>query len=844
MFDLPVETILEKLSATLQKNICAVLQAPPGAGKTTRVPLALLDEKWLVGKRILMLEPRRLATRAAAMRMAASLGEPVGETVGYRMRMESRVGPQTRIEVLTEGVLTRMLQRDPSLAGVGLVIFDEFHERSLAADLALALCLEIQGVLNERLRLLAMSATLDSEALSKIMNQAPVIFCEGRQFPVETVYVGAGSATTLAQNVAVTICRTVNHYPGSLLVFLPGAPEIRKVQGLLEKSNLGRDCLVAPLYGNLTRSKQQQAIEPAPEKRRKIVLATDIAETSLTIEGIGVVIDGGFRRAPSYDVASGMTRLVTLPVSRASADQRRGRAGRLGPGVCLRMWDQHRQNSLAPHNRPEILETDLTALVLELMVWGANDVHQLKWIDPPPQAALKKATYLLGELKAITFEASGIVRATRHGRQMAELGLHPRLAHMLLMAREVGQGVLACRLAAILGERDFIRFKPGAYDADLRLRLDVLKAFKVGRNFGGAELDIDTGACRRILKTAGLFEKRLKIDRSKPCLSGAGRLLAWAYPDRIAKQRAGNNCRYLMVNGRGAYFSEAEPLSAKTYLVAAALDGDKREARIFLAAGFDQVDLEDQFGERIKESVKVVWDSGKKTVSAVRRRTIGALNVSQVRFDGAPPEQVLAAMLTGIRQQGLECLPWTKSLKSWQMRVSFLRRLYSDDAGWPDVSDNHLIDTLETWLAPYLDGITSLKRLGGIDLKNALQGLLGWRHQGLLNELAPTHLQAPSGARIPIDYNSDPPVVAVRIQQMFGATKTPAVAGGRQPLLLHLLSPAGRPMQITADLAGFWTNSYHMVKKDLKARYPKHHWPDDPLKATPTDRAKPRALKK
>ena len=837
MTDLPVETILEELNATLKRNTCAVLHAPPGAGKTTRVPLALLDRRWLAGRRILMLEPRRLATRAAAARMASTLGQRVGETVGYRMRMDSRIGPETRIEVLTEGVLTRLLQSDPSLKGVGLVIFDEFHERSLAADLALALCLDVQGVLNDSLRLLAMSATLDSQALSQIMNQAPVVSCKGKQFPVETVYSGPGRASTLVQNTADAVKNALRLYAGSLLVFLPGAPEIRKVQNLLEKTDLGFECQVVPLYGNLTRARQQQAIAPAPVKERKIVLATDIAETSLTIEGIGVVVDGGFRRAPCFDTSSGMTRLVTLPVSSASADQRRGRAGRLGPGVCVRMWDQNRHHMLKPQNRPEILETDLTPLALDLAVWGVNNPRQLKWLDPPPDAALQKARHLLVELGALSFEIGGLYKVTAHGREMAGLPVHPRLAHMILMAGKEGKGAMACRMAALLGERDFIRFRPGSYDADLGLRLDLLESFEAGRR--DADLEIDIGACRLILQTAGMLEKRLKEKQFKSEREGVGRLLAWAYPDRIARQRTGSQRRYLMANGRGALFNVPEPLSAQPYLVVANLDGDRREARIFLAAGYNAADLADQYGERIKKGVQVEWDSAAKAVLAVQMRTFGALTLKRARFDKAPAEQVLTAMTAGIRREGLSCLPWTKPLRSWQVRVLFLRRMQDPSEGWPDVSDKGLMDTLETWLGPYLDGVTRLKQVAGIDLKNALYGLLSWRRQRLLDELAPTHLRVPSGARVPIDYSLNPPVVAARIQQMFGATKTPAIAGGH-PLVLHLLSPAGRPMQITTDLAGFWDNSYHAVKKDLKARYPKHHWPDDPLKAAPTDRAKPR----
>lgn len=840
MTDLPVDTILEKLSAALRDGTCAILQAPPGAGKTTRVPLFLLERRWLRGRRILMLEPRRLATRAAAARMAAQLGERVGETVGYRMRMESRVGPRTRIEVLTEGVLTRLLQRDPSLDGVGLVIFDEFHGRSLAADLALALCLDVRGVFNDSLRLLAMSATPDGQRLSQIMNRAPVLVCRGKQYAVETFYIGTGREPTLARNMAATIRSAIRRYPGSILAFLPGVSEIRKVTELLNTWDLGPACRVVPLYGNLTRSRQQQAIEPPPAGRRKIVLATDIAETSLTIKGIGVVVDGGYRRAPLFDVASGMTRLTTLPVSLASADQRRGRAGRLGPGVCLRMWDQSRHHLLAPHNRPEILETDLAPLALELAAWGVTDTRHLKWLDPPPEAGLTKARQLLAELGAVSFEDSGPGRVTAHGRQMAELAVHPRLSHMLLMAREAGAGVMACRLAAVLGERDFIRFPPGNYDADLQLRLDVLEAFGTGRRFEEGDFAIDSPACRRILRTADLFEKRLNIKRPASIRSDAGRLLAWAYPDRIARRRGGSRRHYLMANGRGACFNGYEPLCTQAYLVVAALDGDRREARIFLAAGYHETDLVDQYAHRVTETVQVAWDSATKAVNTVRLRKFGALTLERTRVERAPRHHLLAAMAAGIRQQGIGCLPWTGTLRSWQARVLFLRRISGNGGVWPDVSDRTLLDTLERWLGPHLDGITRLKQLDGIDLKGALHNLLDWQGRGLLDDLAPTHLRVPSGARIPIDYSVDPPVVSARIQQMFGARQTPAIAGGRQLLVIHLLSPAGRPMQITTDLAGFWGSSYHDVKKALRGRYPKHHWPDDPLKAVPTDRAKPR----
>jgi len=840
MTDLPVESVLPELIDALKKGTRAILQAPPGAGKTTRVPVALLDRSFMAGRRILILEPRRLATRAAAARMAAGLMEQVGDTVGYRMRMERRVSSKTRIEVMTEGVFIRLLQRDPGLAGVGLVILDEFHERSLAADLALSLCLDMQGVLNDSVRLLAMSATPDTRPLSRLMDPVSVVVCSGRQHPVGTRYIGPGRAPTLSANATGAIRRALRDHTGSILVFLPGAAEIRRVQEMLENMSLGSECRVAPLFGNLTRREQQAAIEPAREGLRKIVLSTDIAETSLTIEGIEVVVDCGFRRAPRFDVSSGMTRLTTQPVSRASADQRCGRAGRLGPGICLRMWDRNRHHLLKPHNRPEILEVDLTPLALELAVWGVHDPLQLPWLDPPPDAAFRKAQQLLVELGALTDQGTGPASVTDHGRRMAALAVHPRLAHMLLTAEKEGAGPTACRLAAMLEARDFVRFPAGEWDADIGLRLDLIREFETGGRKNRPGIRIDVALCRRILKTACLLERRLKAEKRKVERVSVGRILAMGYPDRIARQREGSRRRYQMTNGRGARFENHQPLSGRSYLVVAALDGDRRESRIFLAAGYRKADLEDQFGRRIQETAHVAWDEKAGNVFAKKVRLLGGLTLERIPMENPPTEQVLAVMTEGIRRNGLACLPWTKPIRNFQARVLFLRRLTNDNDSWPDLSDGSLLETLETWLGPYIDGVTRMKQLSRIDLKNALRGHLSWRRQKILDRLAPTHLELPTGSRVPIDYQSDPPMAAVRIQQMFGKTVTPTVAGGRQPLLMHLLSPAGRPMQVTSDLAGFWKGSYHEVKKDLKARYPKHPWPDDPLSAPPTDRAKPR----
>ena len=833
---LPVAAILETLKCALRDNPAAVLVAPPGAGKTTAVPLALLDETWLSGRRLLLLAPRRLAARAAARRMASLLDQPVGNTVGYRVRMESRVGPRTRIEVITEGVLTRMLQSDPSLAGVGLVVFDEFHERNLDADLGLALCRDIQGVLNDELRLLVMSATLEPAAVAALLDNAPLIRCDGRTFSVETRYVGRPAAAPIERAVAAAIRQSVAANEGNLLVFLPGAPEIRRLARLLEDGDLPSGWQIAPLYGNLPRERQDAAILPPPAGQHKIVLATSIAETSLTIEQIGVVVDSGLQRAPRFDPGSGMTRLVTLPVSRASADQRRGRAGRLEPGICYRLWDEAAHHTLAAHNRPEILDTDLAGLTLELAAWRLEAPDSLDWLDPPPIPAFSMARQLLLELGALDDDG----KITAHGRHMADLPLHPRLAHMILAAHKEEMGRLACDIAAILGERDPLYFVGRERDADLRLRLDALQACRAKRPFQIHGCTVDSSAVRHILKVSAVLQQRLGIGKKANRTSVPGRLLAWAYPDRIARQRPDSPGRFLLASGRGAYFDPPEPLSASEYLVAAHTDGDRREARIFMAAEADKQHLMDQFSHRVRWLETVTWDSRRQAVSGVRKLVLGALTLETESLPHPSPESVMAAMIAGIRESGIDILPWTRTLRSWQSRVMLLARIDADGGPWPDVCDAALSKTLEGWLSPYLSGMTRLKDLGTRGFSNALHNLLTWRQQRQVDELAPTHITVPSGSRLPVNYSESIPVLAVRIQEMFGATATPAIAGDRMPVMLHLLSPAGRPAQITRDLAGFWKNSYPEVKKELKGRYPKHAWPDDPLSAPPTARAKPR----
>ena len=833
---LPVAAVLEPLKSALRDNPAAVLVAPPGAGKTTAVPLALFEETWLVGRRLLLLAPRRLAARAAALRMASLLDQPVGKTVGYRVRMESRVGPDTRIEVVTEGVLTRMLQSDPSLTGVGLVVFDEFHERSLDADLGLTLCRDVQGVLNEDLRLLVMSATLDPAAVAELLDDAPLIRCDGRTFAVETRYVGRPADQPVERAVAATIRQSVAANEGNLLVFLPGAREIRRAARLLEGGNLPPGWQVVPLFGNLPRERQDAAISPPPDGQHKIVLATSIAETSLTIEQVRVVVDSGLQRAPRFDPGSGMTRLVTLPVSRASADQRRGRAGRLGPGICYRLWDEASHPALAAHNRPEILDTDLAGLALELAAWGLESPDALDWLDPPPLPAFSMARQLLLELGALDEDG----KITAHGRHMANLPLHPRLAHMILAARKEEMGRSACEIAAILSERDPLHFVGRERDADLRLRLDALQACRAKTPFHIHGCSVDSSAVRHILKVSALLQQRLGIGKKPSAASAPGRLLAWAYPDRVARQRPDSQGRFLLTSGRGAYFDPPEPLSASEYLVAAHTDGDRREARIFMAAETDKQHLLDQFAHRVRWQETVVWDSQRQAVSGIRKLVLGALTMESEPLTDPAPKAVMAAMIAGIRQNGIDMLPWTRTLRTWQSRVLLLARIDADGGPWPDVSDAALSRTLEDWLSPYLSGMTRLKDLGTKHFSNALRNLLGWRQQRQVDKLAPTHITVPSGSRVPIDYSQPIPVLAIRIQEMFGAEATPAIAGGRMPMMLHLLSPAGRPAQITRDLAGFWKNSYPEVKKELKGRYPKHVWPDDPLNAPPTARAKPR----
>ncbi len=822
MTALPIDSVLPDIGAALARAPNLVLQAAPGAGKTTRVPLALRDAPWLGGRKIVVLEPRRLAARAAARYMAASLGEAVGETVGYRVRLDSKVSARTQIELVTDGLFLRRLQADPGLDGIGAVLFDEVHERSLDVDLALALCLEAQGALRPDLRLVAMSATLEGEALARLMN-ARTIVSEGRAFPVETRWLGRPEPRSLIEDaVAVAVRRALGETEGDILVFLPGAGEIRRTAERLEARPLPPGTRIAPLYGDLDLSAQDAAIRPSPPGERKIVLATSIAETSLTIEGVRVVIDSGLARVPRFEPASGMTRLETVRVSQAAAEQRRGRAGRVAPGLCYRLWSEGEHRSLPQYPAPEIREADLAPLALELAVWGARDAASLAWLDPPPPQALAQARALLERLGALDAAGAAAGAVTAHGRAMAAFGAHPRLAHMMLAGKAMGAGALACDLAALIEERDPAR---DLKSIDIRLRLGLLR----GR---GAD---------RIRRVAEMWRRQLKVGEGGAGDEAAGRLVALAYPDRIAQRRADARGSFRLANGRGAWCDEADPLADASFLAVADLDGDKQDARIFRAAPLARADLEALFAERIRTEERVEWDARDEAVKARRRTTLDALVLAEAPLARPDPAAVAAAALDGIRALGLAALPWAGEAETLRARIALMRRVEGAEAGWPDVTDAALAATLGDWLAPHLGGVTRRADFERIPLARALEALLDWKHKQRLDREAPPDIAVPSGRRARIDYVSGPePVLAVRIQEMFGATATPAICGGRVPLVLHLLSPAQRPIQVTRDLVSFWRRGYPEARGDLRGRYPKHYWPDDPFSAQPTSRVRPR----
>lgn len=827
---LPIDQVVGDLGSALARWPVVVLQAPPGAGKTTGVPLALRDQDWLGGRRLVMLEPRRIAARAAANRMAALLGETVGGTVGYRTRLDTRVSARTRIEVVTEGVLTRMLQHDPTLDGYGLVIFDEFHERNLHADAGLALARHAQALVRPELRLLVMSATLDGAALAQRLGHAPVIVCSGRQFFVETRYLPHPREMKIESAAARAVRTALAAHEGDLLVFLPGAREIHRTASLLAAEPLPIGVDVLTLHGMLGADEQDRVIRPAPPGRRKVVLATSIAETSLTIEGVRVVIDTGLSRRPRFSPRLGMTRLDTLRVSRSAADQRRGRAGRLAPGVCYRLWHEIEDAQLVPAPLPEILETDLTPLALDLAGAGIADPLELAWLDPPPAAAYAQARELLRQLDAL--DSTG--RVTSHGQAMSRLGLHPRLAHMVLRAAHEGNRDLACDLAALLSERDILRRDPAPI-SDLRVRVDMLRR-------ATDPPDADRSTLHRVRAQAAQFRRAIPSPNppghaSRDTSHDTGRVLALAYPDRVAQRRRGQQPRFVQRNGAGVMLAPDDPLAPEDFIVVAESDGRSPESRVFLAAPLTLADVTQDFATQIDESDIVEWHE-EAGVVARRQRRLGAIVLAERRVRDPDPDAVAEAIAREVRRRGAAMLPWSDAAVQLRQRLSFLHAI---DASWPDVSDGALLATLLSALVDQLGAVRSAADLRRVDVHAALLHLLSREQRAQLERLAPTHFTAPSGSRVRIDYqNPDAPAASVRLQEMFGATTTPAVFGGRTPITLHLLSPSHRPVQVTRDLASFWRSSYFDVRKDLRARYPKHHWPDDPLTAEPPSRARGR----
>ena len=816
---LPIDAALPRLLAALEAAPSAVLVAPPGAGKTTRVPLALLDAPWLGAEgRIILLEPRRLAARGAAERMAATLGQRVGETVGLRVRLGSKISRATRIEVVTEGVFTRMILDDPELSGIGAVIFDEFHERSLDADLGLALALDAQGGLRDDLRILVMSATLDGARVSRLMGDARIVESEGRAFPVETRHTERDPNRRIEDAMADAILRALRADPGSVLAFLPGQGEIRRVATLLAE-RVDESTEIAPLYGALPPAEQDRAVAPAPPGTRKVVLATSIAETSLTIEGVRIVVDSGLSRVPLYEPGIGLTRLVTARASRASVDQRRGRAGRTEPGICYRLWSEAATSALEPFTRPEILAADLSGLLLDCAAWGVSDPATLSFLDAPPAAALAEARSMLRDLAAL----DGDGRLTETGRALRAIPLPPRLARMVVAAAEFGRAREAADLAAILVERGL-----GGDDADLSVRAD-----RFARDRGTRASDM-----RRLAR--GWAEQAAGFAGAVPTtdVSGAGPLLALAYPDRVARSR-GRDGEFVMANGRAGRLDPASALAREPFLVVADIAGTAAAGRILAAAAITLEEIETLFAERIESVTQVVFDKASRSLRARASRRLGAATLGERILPVKPDASSAAILARGIVGLGLDNLPWTPALAQWRSRLAFLRA--AEGETWPDLSDEALGASVEDWLAPEIEGRVSLDSITADDLGRALGALLPWEMRHRLDTEAPTHFEVPTGSRIPIDYDAEGgPVLAVRVQELFGLDRHPAIAGGRVPLVLHLLSPASRPIQITKDLPGFWRGSWTAVRAEMRGRYPRHPWPDDPLTEPPTRRVKPR----
>jgi ATP-dependent helicase HrpB len=818
---LPIDAVLDELARTLASHNAAVLVAPPGAGKTTRVPLALLDAPWAKDKKIIVLEPRRIAARASAERMAQSLGERVGDTVGYRVRFGSKVSRATRIEVVTEGIFSRQILDDPELSGIAAVLFDEFHERSLDADLGLALARDAQTGLREDLRILVMSATLDGARVARLLGDAPVIASEGRAFPVDTRYLGRKADAPLERQMADAIAMALRADPGSVLAFLPGAAEIRRSQNLLSERVHDATIEIVPLFGALDAGVQDRAIAPPPKGTRKVVLATSIAETSLTIEGVRIVVDSGVARVPRYEPDIGLTRLETVRASRAAVDQRRGRAGRTEPGVCYRLWDEPQTASLAAYTQPEILSADLSSLVLDLAQWGVSDPSTLAFLDPPPAPALKEARSLLRELGAL----DGDGRITAEGKSLRALALPPRLARMIVDSHRLGAGEDAAHIAAVLTERGL-----GGDSVDLDARLDQFRRDRSPR-----------AASARSLAQRWAAQVAAGEGPNENTSLSTGVMLALAFPDRVARNRG--NGSFVLANGRGAAMDQTSVLARTSYIAVAELTGTAAQGRILLAAPITRDEIERYFADQIETADEISFDRGAMALRARRKKTLHAIILSEMPMARQPSAETARVLADGLIALGLDKLPWSKSSEQWRDRVMFLRAAEGEAAqhSWPDLSEDGLIAQREAWLVPALYDKTSLKELSPGELSDAVMTLLPWELRARLEREAPTHFEAPTGTMLAIDYEAEQgPTIAVRLQELFGLTTHPSIAKGAVPLVLELLSPAHRPVQVTRDLPGFWRGSYAAVRSDLRGRYPRHPWPEDPASAMPTRRVKPR----
>jgi len=826
MQTLPINQVLPEVKEKLQHHNRLVLQAPPGAGKTTALPLALLDEPWLEGKKIIMLEPRRLAVRSSAARMAEMLGEKVGETIGYQVKMDSVQSKSTKILIVTEGILTRKLQSDPSLEDVALIIFDEFHERSLHADLSLALALELQSVLREDLKILVMSATLNTTAISTLLNDAPLVQSEGRAYPVESIYLPTGSKQAtkkeLPSFIHKMLLNIIKYEEGNILVFLPGTGEIKRLEALLKETHF-KDVYISTLYGNLSKEAQDRAIKAPPNGSRKIVLSTNIAQTSLTIEGIKIVIDSGLHNVSVFSPFSGMNRLESTFISQDSATQRAGRAGRTSAGKAYHLW--HKSKILLKHDTPEILSADLSQLMLELALWGNDDINDLSWMDLPPITALHHAKTLLQDLGAL--DKKGII--TPHGKAMARYPMHPRLAHMMLKAKELDLSYEASLLAVLISEKDIYRSAFGS--SDLRERVSVLHDVHVQNSIDTQYVNI--GQCQYLLKNAKRIEK---IQNPSVNLELLGVLLAFAYPDRIAKLRNDKSSTYLLVNAKGAVLHQQDELFNTGFLVIADLDAKNTNATIYKAIAISHTQIEEYLSEQLAVDEDVNWNEEQERVEARKITKLGAITLKSIALKSPSPDKVVEVLIEELEELGLDALHWSKEALVLRQRVNFTKHHGLD---LPDFSEDYLLDNMDEWLAPYLSNINSLKACKGLDLYNILLGLLSFEQSQLLDKQAPAKLKVASGSNIAIDYsNPEQPILAVRLQEMFGTKTTPTVLNGKVKLMLHLLSPASRPMQMTQDLESFWANTYDEVKKELRGKYKRHYWPDDPLEAQATSKTK------